>query len=200
VSDAADQQGAGATARLFVALPVPGPVRRHLERVQQLLRGGAPELRFTRSDGVHVTLAFLGDVDVGRLDEVGDVVAAAAAGEGPISLELGEPGRFGNRVLWIEVADDPAGAVAALGERIQVAITATGLPIQRQPVRPHLTLARGGRGRPVRDRYLADLRAVLGEVEVTDPRWVADEVQVWRSELGRGPARYHVETSVPLEG
>jgi hypothetical protein len=25
-------------------------------------------------------------------------------------------------------------------------------------------------------------------------------VQVWRSELGRGPARYHVITGVPLRG
>jgi RNA 2',3'-cyclic 3'-phosphodiesterase len=179
------------SARLFVALPVPPEVRQGLERVQERLRGRADDLRFTRPEGWHVTLAFLGDVAGERVDEVGRVVDGVAAGHGPIPLTLAGPGRFGNRVLWIAVEDEPAGTVAALGERLQVAIAAAGLPVQEQPVRPHLTLARGGRGRPVRERYLDDLAEELDAATLPDS-WVAEEAQVWRSELGRGPARYHV--------
>jgi RNA 2',3'-cyclic 3'-phosphodiesterase len=209
VTGSADTQGvggeeAGASARLFVALPVPTAVRHHLELVQGELRGRASDLRFTRPEGWHVTLTFLGWVGRERIGEVGQVVGVALEGTAPITLSLGQPGRFGNRVLWIGLEDEPAGAVAAVGERLQSAIEAAGLPVERQEVRPHLTLARGGRGRPVRARSLADLRAVLTRVQAArdagPDAWVADEVQVWRSELGRGPARYHVITGVPLRG
>jgi RNA 2',3'-cyclic 3'-phosphodiesterase len=186
-----------APARLFVALPVPPDVRRGLERVQERLRGRADDLRFTRPEGWHVTLAFLGDVAGERIEEVGRVVDEVATGHGSIPLVLAGPGRFGSKVLWVAVADEPAGTVAALGERLQVAIAAAGLPVQQQPVRPHLTLARGGRGRPVRDRYLDDLAEDLAAVRFP-AGWVADEAQVWRSELGRGPARYDVVSSTSL--
>jgi RNA 2',3'-cyclic 3'-phosphodiesterase len=185
------------SARLFVALPVPPDVRQGLERVQARLQGRADDLRFTRPEGWHVTLAFLGDVAAERLDEVGRVVEEVAAGHGAIPLTLAGPGRFGSKVLWVAVEDEPAGTVAALGERLQVAIAAAGLPVQEQPVHPHLTLARGGRGRPVRERYLDDLAEELDAVTLPDS-WVAEEAQVWRSELGRGPARYHVVSRTSL--
>jgi RNA 2',3'-cyclic 3'-phosphodiesterase len=225
-------EGTGGPARLFVALPVPATVRRGLEQVREHLRERAPDLRFTRPEGWHVTLAFLGSVPAASIDEVGRVVRVAVeeaaahhgapgahptagAGDGgrssgavgPIGLRLAGPGRFGRHVLWVAVEDDPPGAVAELGKGIQAAIAAAELPVQRQDVHPHLTLARGGRGRPVRQRHLDDLAGELAAAagrggddrdDGDDVAWVADEVQVWRSELGRGPARYHVVTSVPL--
>jgi RNA 2',3'-cyclic 3'-phosphodiesterase len=184
------------SARLFVALPVPPAVRQGLERVQERLRAQAGDLRFTRPEGWHVTLAFLGDVGGERIDEVGRVVDEVASGHGTIPLTLAGPGRFRSKVLWVAVDDEPAGTVALLGERLQLAIAAAGLPVQEQPVRPHLTLARGGRGRPVRDRYLDDLAQELDAA--TLPGWQVEEVQVWRSELGRGPARYHVVSRTSL--
>jgi RNA 2',3'-cyclic 3'-phosphodiesterase len=184
-------------ARLFVALPVPDAVRHGLERVQERVRRRADDLRFTRPEGWHVTLAFLGDVPGGRIDDVARVVDEAAAGHRSIRLTLGAPGRFGNRVLWVAVEDEPAGTAAALGARIQGAIAGAGLPVQEQAVRPHLTLARGGRGRPVRTQHLEDLTEALAGAAFPGS-WVAEEAQVWRSELGRGPARYHVLSRTPL--
>jgi RNA 2',3'-cyclic 3'-phosphodiesterase len=217
VTGSAASEQVESSARLFVALPVPPAVRRGLEQVRARLRERTPDLRFTRPEGWHVTLAFLGSVPAARIDEVGVVVRAGVAdAAGVIGLRVAGPGRFGRHVLWVGVADDPPGAVAALGDRLQAAIAAAGLPVQRQEVRPHLTLARGGRGRPVRARHLDDLAEALdavvgsgdaavrvggtGSGEAAGAAWLADEVQVWRSELGRGPARYHLVTRVPLRG
>jgi RNA 2',3'-cyclic 3'-phosphodiesterase len=202
VTERPEPTATGPSARLFVALPVPAEVRDGLEDVAEGLRERAPELRFTRPDGWHVTLAFLGTVGAERIDEVGRVVSEVALASPAIDLHLAGPGRFGNRALWVGIDDTPSGAVAELGQRLQVAIAAAGSPVQEQDVRPHLTLARGGRGRPVRARYLDDLAELLETA--ADPggaparAWVADEVQVWRSELGRGPARYHVVARAPL--
>jgi RNA 2',3'-cyclic 3'-phosphodiesterase len=206
----------GPSARRFVAVPVAPTVRAGLEPVVGRVRARADELSWTRAEGWHLTLAFLGRVEDDRL---GEVVAAVQAGVEEVGeggrvggvggvgevaaprLALRAPGRFGPRVLWVGVAEDPDGWLRSLGARIQVAIAAAGLPVERRPVRPHLTLARGGRGRPVRDRHLDALREALAEApEVAGSSWEVDEVQVWRTELTRGPARYHVEAAVPLPG
>jgi RNA 2',3'-cyclic 3'-phosphodiesterase len=202
VTGAGDGTDAAAeTARLFVALPLPGAVRDGLEPLVAALRGRADELSWTRPEGWHLTLAFLGRVELPRSDEVVAAVEEAVTGVPPLRLRLGEPGRFGPRVLWIAVGEDPDGALVSLGERIQVAIAAAGLPVERRPVRPHLTLARGGRGRSVRDRYLDDLAELLGRAPaVAGSVWVADDVQLWRSRLGRGPARYDALARIPLRG
>jgi RNA 2',3'-cyclic 3'-phosphodiesterase len=215
VSDGA----APARQRLFVAVEVPPAVRRWLQPVQEALVAGAPELRPTRPDGWHLTLAFLGMVDADRVDEVGGVLREVVRGsgggrDGTVGLSLGAPGRFGSGVVWVGVDDDPWGWLAELGERVQGALAARDLPVTPQPVRPHVTLARGGRGRPVRARHLEVVEAALTEATGAwrraggaaraggDPAssWEVDEVQLWRSHLGRGPARYEVVAAVPLGG
>jgi RNA 2',3'-cyclic 3'-phosphodiesterase len=198
--DAAAETG-GETARLFVALPVPTAVRQRLEPVVAPVRRRADELTWTRPEGWHLTVAFLGRVAVDRLDEVVAAVRAGAGGTPPVRLVLGAPGRFGPRVLWIDVGAEPEDALLVLGERIQVAVAAAELPVERRRVRPHLTLARGGRGRPVRAGHLDELTSALeGAPAVASSTWVADEVQLWRTQPTRGPARYQVETAVPLGG
>jgi RNA 2',3'-cyclic 3'-phosphodiesterase len=206
------------SARRFVAVPVPPAVRAGLDPVVGRVRAQADELSWTRAEGWHLTLAFLGRVEDERFEEVvagvrlgveaargrDDIVAGEDTA--PPRLALAGPGRFGPRVLWVDVVEDPDGWLRTLGEHLQVAIAAAGLPVERRPVRPHLTLARGGRGRPVQDRHLRALGAALeGGSDVVGPAWagrgwVVDEVQVWRTELTRGPARYHVEATVPLGG
>lgn len=179
-------------ARLFVALPVPDHVRILVQAAIAPARDAAPELTWTRPEGWHVTLAFLGDVPVGRIDEAARTVGDALAGAGgPIGCRLGGVGRFGGRALWLGVEDDPAGAIAALGEWVQSALAAASLPVQRQDVRPHLTLARANR----RD---ADLSRAEGDVASIGVSWEAASAELVRSHVGGGPARYEPIAAWPL--
>ena len=178
--------------RLFLALDVPPSVRDALEAAVAPLREARDGLSWTRAENWHVTLAFLGEVAPGP-----DPVVAAVEGEvataSPIGLRLDGAGRFGRRILWMGVADDPPGAVAALGERLQQALAAQDLPVDRKPVRPHLTLARvRGRGRG------AVTPALVDDVPVAPGSWTASTVEVVASHLGAGGARYEVVASVPL--
>ncbi|MBI5386687.1 MAG: RNA 2',3'-cyclic phosphodiesterase [Verrucomicrobia bacterium] len=56
--------------RLFIALPVPEPVKDEIRRLQQELRRLAPGdgVRWVRSEQIHLTLVFLGKVDPARRD------------------------------------------------------------------------------------------------------------------------------------
>ncbi|MDA8425862.1 MAG: hypothetical protein M0Z80_06955, partial [Treponema sp.] len=61
--------------RCFVALPLPDPARAALSSLAGTLAPRWPGLSWTKSEGYHLTLAFLGE-----LDERGAACAAAALG------------------------------------------------------------------------------------------------------------------------
>lgn len=184
----------GTSWRLFVALPVPDHVRVLVQAAAAPAREAAPDLTWTRPEGWHLTLAFLGDVAEGRVAEVERAVGQVAADGDPLRCELAGADRFDGRVLFLAVADDPSGAIAGLGEAIQGAVEDAGLPVRRKPVRPHLTLARASRsGTTVTDQVAAAVAPVAAE-------WDADEVALVRSHLGGGPARYEALSAWTLGG
>ncbi|MCX7621006.1 MAG: RNA 2',3'-cyclic phosphodiesterase [Acidimicrobiales bacterium] len=123
-------------ARLFVAVWPPAPV---LEQLEALTRPVIPGVRYTRRDQWHVTLRFLGEV------EVGDVAAALEEFHAPAATaELGPAVRtLGRHVLCVPVS--------GLDELASAVVTATadiGEPPGPRPFCGHVTLARLGRRAP----------------------------------------------------
>lgn len=180
--------------RLFAALDVAADVAGALDDALVPVRARFDELRWTQADRWHLTVAFLGAVDAPLARVTGALAAAAAAAPARIGLELTGAGRFARRVLWLGVRDDPEGAVAALGRRAQASLAGAGLPVDRKPVRPHLTLARSRRGAPVGDEVVAAVPAV-------DGHWEVGDLVLYRSHLGGNrPARYESLVRLPLGG
>jgi 2'-5' RNA ligase len=181
--------------RVFVGLAVPDDVTRRLDDAVRDLRERDDRCNWPPPATWHVTLAFVGEI---ADDRAGDVTAATEravrrTGTGAIALTLAAPGRFGQRVGWLGVADRPDGAVAELGEAVQTEVAEEGLPVDRKPVRPHLTLVRArGKG-----RLPAALLEALPELGIS---WEVDEATVYRSDLGPGPLRYEVLATVLLGG
>ena len=182
-----------APVRLFVAAVPPDHVRTLVTAARAPAHDQAPELTWTRPEGWHVTLAFLGDVAATDLDAVAGVVTDVAGRTEAFEARVADAGRPDDRVLWLAVDDDPRGAFAALGERLQAGLAAVGLPVRRRSVRAHLTLARAARGRRIDDALLA---AVAG----VEAGWEVDHVVALRSVRGDGPARYVPVVAAPLAG
>lgn len=169
--------------RLFVALPFTDAAREDL--AAQLTDPGHPGWHWTRAETWHVTLAFLGQVEEQRVEQVErEVAAAAGRAPGPVTLSVGEVRPVGRRMIWLDLDDDPPGVVVELGEGLQEALAAAGLPVDRKPVAPHVTVARWrGRGR----RAPSSARPSVPAVELS---WTAAETVLYRSRLGREGARY----------
>lgn len=184
--------------RLFVALDVPDRVRDAVGTAVAPHRDD-DRVSWTRPGGWHVTLAFVGEVGEDQVDgDPVEVVRAAvvagcraAALAGPVELRTGGLVRLGRGALAVELADDPAGAVEALGAAIQSALGDAGLPVTPRAVRPHLTLARARRRRSVPATLVA-------AIEVPAVTWAVDTVHVVQSHLGKGPATYEQHAAVPL--
>lgn len=174
--------------RLFVALHPPPDALAELEAVVAPLRAGWPELRWTGQDRWHVTLAFLGEVAEGKLDELMVRLGRAAGRHQAQRLWIGHGGAFPNqkraRVLISRVeGDQPAlAALAALAGSVAAGARRAGAPPpdEDRRYRPHLTLARC--------RQPADVSEVVNALGLfAGSAWQAAEIQLIRSHAGPRP-------------
>jgi RNA 2',3'-cyclic 3'-phosphodiesterase len=167
--------------RLFVAVRPPVAALEQLDEVVQRLRTRAPELTWTTPAQWHLTLVFLADVPDDRVSELERRLGSAAARHAPAHLSIGGGGRFGDRVLFAKIGGD-VDAVRRLAASVQAAARRTGLDVEERPYRPHLTLARARGG--------ADLRPLVADVNgFRGVDWVAAEIELVLSRLGKGPGR-----------
>jgi 2'-5' RNA ligase len=135
------------TYRTFIAVELDDELRDNLGRLQDRLRGQlAPRsVRWVRPGGIHLTLKFLGDTPIAKLDAIQAAVARAAATVGPFSFTVGGLGCFPNtrrpRVVWVGL-QEPSGTLARLWDAVEAHVAPLGFPTEKRPFRPHLTLGR----------------------------------------------------------
>ena len=181
--------------RLFVALwPPPDAVSELLAAVDEI-RADAADLRWTRPEQWHLTLAFLGEVPDDKREELDERLARAAGRHPPLTLRFAGAGRFGTRLLFTKV-DGDRGPLTRLADSVSAAARRSRIPVEDRPYRPHLTLARGRDGE--------DLRPLAARLEAFAGReWTASRLDLVESRLGQGPgrtARYASLASWPLTG
>lgn len=124
--------------RLFIAIELPEDIKRALGR----LRVDIPGARWVPAEQIHLTLAFLGEVQettVGRLTgELSQIQTPefnlCFTGTGCF------PDRRRPRVLWIGLGPEPR--LKTLAARVHEAVLACGIPQEERPFSPHITLAR----------------------------------------------------------
>lgn len=139
---------AASPLRLFVGIAVHPVVREALLHTQAVLRsavhGAGGRVRWVRPDGMHITLAFLGDTPRARLGAVAAALDAAARGVAPVSVVVEGMGTFGRptpAALWAGVRAH--GALAALQGRVVGALAAAGFDAgETRTFVPHVTLGR----------------------------------------------------------
>lgn len=137
------------TKRLFIGITFSDEVADALVANQASL---APHLRFGRMsarENLHLTLAFLGEVDADIERRAREAVSSTAMAGHPLGLALDELDFFDHRnrlVIWRSIApregfDD----LIALQARLVRELTSCGVAIDARPYRPHVTLARNAR-------------------------------------------------------
>lgn len=175
--------------RLFIALTPPPEVQRAVWDAFAPLRARALPVKWVPSDGIHLTLKFLGEVDEGRLAKLGDALVDAVAGARAISLVVRGAGAFPDarrpRVFWAGVEPDPA--IELLQDRVERVFAPLGFPTEARAFRPHLTLGRAGKGAGARE--FAEVAESLEGLAV-EAAAVLDGVDLMRSVLRPDGAVY----------
>ena len=130
--------------RAFIAIDLPESVRAALRRKQASFRSVSADARWTRPEGIHLTLKFLGDeVSDPQVRDVCEALKNLGPFE-PFAVGLKGFGFFPDArrptVFWVGV-EAPA-SLGQLAEQIEEAMRKVGFAREPRAFRPHLTLAR----------------------------------------------------------
>lgn len=173
--------------RMFVAVRPPEEVVEDLDEFLSVRRGSGP-FRWTLADQIHLTLAFLAEVPDHRLDVVFERLAHAARRRTTFGTAIAGGGAFPDpargRVLYVglDLEAEAARELDRLATGCRAAATTSGLVVDGQRFRPHLTVARSGR--PVKlSGWVRLLDAYRG------PAWSVQEIVLIGSHLGEGSGR-----------
>jgi len=179
--------------RLFIAIDLDDAARAAIGREQKRLAATIGDkrrsaMKWVRPDHMHLTLAFLGEVDEGRAPSLIED-AGADLPHDVFDLRFGGFGVFPPRgtpnVLWLGVA---AGAepTAALQRTVADRVRQHGVALEARTFHPHLTLARYRNARP------ADRQRVMtaGVHDVAAMR--VDHVTMYQSHLSSAGPSYTV--------
>jgi 2'-5' RNA ligase len=184
-----------------VAVPIP---RAAVEAVADILGrvgppGEARGIRWVQQEGLHLTLRFLGATPPSVVEPTAAAVRAAVEGHPAFRVTLGGAGTFPSpdrpRVLWLGIGDGVA-ALGALVRDLDTRLAEVGWTPSGRPFRPHLTVARTDAA-PY-DAGAAAGRALVAAAGERTIAFEADRAVLYRSHLGRGPARYEVVADAPL--
>lgn len=151
------------------------------------------EWRWTRAEHLHLTLAFVPDLEEWREEELVAQGQAYASRQRPADLRLAGAGAFPDpgsaRVLWAGVQESEDGTLAAWAKGLRAVANHTGVRVDGTRFTPHVTLARAA-GRPHPAGHLLQSLDTL-----RTPVWRADRILLVASWLGQGPRgtpRYEV--------
>lgn len=142
--------------------------------------------RPTRADTIHLTLAFIGEIDAARLPEL------AAAAEGlsvpPFTLTLDRLGHWPhNRIVWAGCGAPPA-ELGELAAALRTRLMAAGFAVDRGKTGffPHVTLLRKATASPP-----TDAPALMQQ-------WQCRSFVLVRSQRSADGSRYRIVQSYPF--
>ena len=173
--------------RAFIAIDLPEPLHAALADAQQSFRGACRDARWTRPEGIHLTLKFLGEISDAQTKQVVEALAQIGA-LAPFPVEVKGFGFFPHahrpRVLWAGVAAQPA--LAELAANVESRMEKIGFAREDRAFSPHLTLARFQvpRAQPALEA------AVAGRATVSLGKFEASEFFLLESKLSPQGAHY----------
>jgi 2'-5' RNA ligase len=128
--------------RLFTALDIPDPIRKEVDNLVQKLRPTA-RLRWSPAANLHITTKFIGEVPKEELASVKEALRSVPT-SGPIRIGVRQIGWLPNmrnpRLIYLGI--EAPEALSELHAATDAAMGQLGIPREKKPFRPHLTIAR----------------------------------------------------------
>jgi RNA 2',3'-cyclic 3'-phosphodiesterase len=129
--------------RIFVALDIPEEVRAALDALITRLRPVSRAVRWTRIEGVHLTLKFIGEVQPEKVEAI-EASLSQIRFPHPIEMKFRGAGFFPNErrpsVFWAGV--EVGAELGALASAVETSLLPLGIAKDHRAFSPHLTLAR----------------------------------------------------------
>jgi len=176
--------------RSFLAFELPQDIKGVIREVSQAGRELPLDLRWIKSDNIHLTIVFMGNVPEDSVPPIGEAVKGVCARFDPFDVNPRGLGFFGSRrhprVLWIGLESD----IRRMGhfrDALQKKLKPFGIKTEKRPFRPHLTLGRFRKGAhpwPHLDHMISEYSDLKGQ------SCSLEELVLFKSDLKQGGAVY----------
>ncbi len=165
-----------------------------MQEILSRISGEAKKLplnvRWVRTENIHLTIVFMGDMDEGLLPQVQETARSVCGGNHPFELSLQGLGFFGTlrnpRVLWAGLYTDLK-RMARFRDDLQKGLAPLGVKKETRPFRPHLTLGRFKAGAGSAEQLQG---LVTQYKELASPAETLSELALFRSDLRKDGAVY----------
>lgn len=131
--------------RTFIAIEIPSDIKEEIARFQEETASAGFQVRWVKSQNIHVTLKFIGEIPETLVHQViKDVFEEPSLGE-KFQITIGGTGVFPNirkpRILWVGITSGE-NEITQLTNRLEERLALLNIPKEKRPFHPHLTLGR----------------------------------------------------------
>jgi len=134
--------------RLFIAIELEGLVKEKLEKIKNILRDCSLQINWVDKYNFHITLKFLGEVEVDSLDVIQEKLLELRGKIGEFDIRIKGLGAFPNidypKVIWAGIEDGKEN-LKKLQQLLEESMLALGFKAEAHTYIPHITLGRTGR-------------------------------------------------------
>lgn len=187
--------------RTFIALELNEALQRHLSGMIRQMASALPNLRWVDPSGIHLTLAFLGELNDEQLALAMQATQTAAQFTEAFDYRLSRLAIFGSqrrpRVIWVGV-EELSGTLLRLHGVLTRELEQRGFDVDTRPYSPHLTLSRVTA--PLKAEEIQSLQRFLGDQRsfAASPFYRVSHINVMKSELSQAGAKYTCLKAYPL--
>lgn len=167
------------TLRTFIAIDFPNQVIEKINKIQKTLNGSTSSvIRWIKPENIHMTLKFLGEVELEKVQIIGNNLDIIASEMVPFHLNLERIGAFPNwghlKIVWIGI--EKSEPFLLLAKEIEKNMRNLGCQREIKPFSPHLTIGR------VRDNVsLEDIQML--EIKCRTLSRIEDQIMITKIHL-----------------
>ncbi len=170
--------------RLFIAINFNENIKRKLQEIIEGLRKESKKGSFSRIENLHLTLAFLGEIEVERINNLKVIMDEIEAE--PFQIELSHLGAFNRKgssesIYWCGIKQNKI--LYNVQEKLVAMLKENNFYLDDKPFKPHITLAR--RCVLPKDFSLDNFNRLI-----VDDSMVVNEISLMKSERINGILTY----------
>jgi 2'-5' RNA ligase len=128
--------------RIFIGIKI--EASEELLKTLSMLKAklGGSGIKWVETFNIHLTLMFLGDVSVDRINPIIDKLKSVSKYTRPFKVKLSEIGQFSKKhktqIIWIGIKDQ--GQLADIANFVTNSMNDLGFVSENKPFKPHITI------------------------------------------------------------
>lgn len=184
------------TIRTFIALPASTEIQQQMAAVQSQLKATQADVKWDLQDKFHITLKFLGDVELSNIESLSSALAGMVKQFPVFEITYDALGAFPNlhnpRVIWIGTKANQV--VLNLQSGVERVCSDFGFQKEERVFHPHITF-----GRVKGTRNLARLTEAIKTITFEPMQSRCSELLLMKSDLRPSGSIYTILKSFPLQ-